>query len=502
LPLFNPRKILERSAALIAGALVPLSLAPYNILFLSFLSLTAFAWLILRAQSKKELFITAMCFGTGLFAVGVSWVYVSIHVYGEATPILAALMTMIFVLFLAALFALPWILLEFTPRRAIDQALCFAAIWLLAEWIRGWILTGFPWLYVGQGHLVSPLSGWLPILGSLGVGFLHALLCATLALAINNGIQKVKITIPTMVAYGLVLAILILSPLLSRLEWTTGLDPIEVSLIQPNIPLEDKWDADLRDANLQILLDLSEGSWNSDILVWPEAALPLATLSSTASAQTLQEVSSFLGPETSLVTGRLVYDSIYRRFHNNVIGLGQGEGEYTKRRLVPFGEYVPLEGLLRGLIEFFDLPMSVITAGDPDQEHLKAGELSVAIALCYEIAYGNQVALDSRNANLLVTVSNDTWFGESIGPHQHFQIAQIRARETSKPVLRGTNNGVTGVIDARGQIVASSEQFVATALTSQLTPHSGSTPFARWGESPLVALLIFVFIFSLGRRSS
>lgn len=502
MPLLIPRKILERSAALFAGALIPFSLAPYNILVLSFVSLTVFAWLILQARNLKDLFITALFFGAGLFLLGVSWVYVSIHVYGEASPILAALMTLIFVVFLAALFAFPWLFLKFTPQRAIEKIICFAVIWLLAEWIRGWIFTGFPWLYIGQGHLISPLSGWLPIVGSLGVGFLHALVCATLAIAISNQIQKVKHTASTLVAYGVAVSILVLSPLLNRLEWTTPLDPIEVSLVQPNIPLEDKWDADLREENLQILLDLSEGSWNSDILIWPEAALPLATLSSSSSAQTLQEVSSHLGPETSLVTGRLVYDSINRRFHNNVIGLGRGSGEYSKRRLVPFGEYVPLENLLRGLIEFFDLPMSVISAGAPEQEHLIAGELKVAIALCYEIAYGNQVAADSQNANLLVTVSNDTWFGESIGPHQHFQIAQIRARETGKPVLRGTNNGLTGVIDARGQVVASSEQFVATSLTSEVTPYSGSTPFARWGESPLVALLIFALIFFIGRGTN
>lgn len=490
--MLNLRNSLERLAALAAGALVPLSFAPYNLLIFSFLGVTLFAWLVLQPQSAKKVFATALFFGFGLFAVGVSWVYVSIHVYGEAPAVLAVLMTFVFVLFLAFLFAIPWLLWKFVPTKPIAQVLCFAALWLLVEWIRGWIFTGFPWLYIGQAHLISPLSGWLPIIGSLGTGFLHAALCAILVLAIKDRCKSKSIIVIGVAG----LALLALSPLQSRINWTTALEPVEVTLIQPNIPLQDKWNAELREVNLQILVDLSENAWNSDILIWPEAALPLATLGNN---DLLIQLSDYLGPDSSLITGRLVYDSINRRFHNNVIGLGDASGEYSKRRLVPFGEYVPLEDQLRGLIEFFDLPMSVITSGDPDQDHLSAGDLRVAIALCYEIAYGNQVARDSRDANLLVTVSNDTWFGDSIGPHQHFQLAQIRARETGKPVLRGTNNGITGTIDSRGRITATSEQFIATALTSQVTPTTGMTPFARWGQTPAVLLALLMLIIFLAR---
>ena len=485
--------ILKRALALFAGGLIPFSLAPFNLLIFSFIGLTIFAWLILQSQNSKTIFVTALFFGLGLFAVGVSWVYVSINVYGEAAPVLAALMTFVFVFFLALLFAVPWLLLEFIPAKPIPQILGFASVWVLAEWVRGWIFTGFPWLYIGQAHLLSPLSGWLPIVGSLGVGFLQAALCATLFFSIRDRAKSKSIIAISLGG----LAFVALSPLLNRVEWTTPIDPIEVTLIQPNIPLQDKWNADLRDANLQILLDLSENSWNSDILVWPEAALPLTTL---GNDKLLFELASHLEPDSSLITGRLVYDSINRRFHNNVIALGDGSGEYSKRRLVPFGEYVPMENQLRGLIEFFDLPMSVISSGDSEQGHLSAGDLRLAVALCYEIAYSDQVAKDSREANLLVTVSNDTWFGDSIGPHQHFQIAQIRARETGKPVLRGTNNGISGVIDSRGRAITTSEQFVATALTTQLTPSSGTTPFARWGQTPAVILGLFALIFLIGLR--
>lgn len=478
-------------AALFAGALVPFSFAPFNLLILSYIGIAVFAWLILLPQNRKSLFINALLFGFGLFAVGVSWVYVSIHDYGEAMPALAVLMTFAFVLFLAAIFATPWLLLSFLPNKPIAQILCFAALWLLGEWLRGWFLTGFPWLYLGQGHLNSTLSGWMPILGSLGIGFVQAAICATLALSIQYRAKPICIRIAAAIA----LFIFIASPLLNRIDWTAPMQPVEVTLVQPNISLIDKWNAELRDANLQRLLDLSEGHWNTDILVWPEAALPLTHL---GNDQLLSEISEYLGPETSLLTGRLVYDSISRRFYNNVIGLGNGSGEYSKRRLVPFGEYVPLENQLRGLINFFDLPMSMISSGDSVQDQLKAGQLSIAIALCYEIAYGHQVAIDSRTANLLTTVSNDTWFGDSIGPHQHFQLAQVRAKETGKPVLRGTNDGISGLIDQRGRVIIQTDQFVATSVTAEVTPYSGKTPFSYWGQTPMTILAMFTLLIFAG----
>tara|TARA_B110000483_G_scaffold218363_1_gene271631 strand:+ start:15999 stop:17408 length:1410 start_codon:yes stop_codon:yes gene_type:complete len=461
--------------------------------------LTLFAWLILQPASRKSIFFTALLFGIGLFGVGVSWIYVSIHDYGEAPMALALTMMTLFVVFLAAIFALPWVLLSSIYQSALGsktsvQILCFAALWLIVEWIRSWFLTGFPWLYVGQGHLNSPLLGWAPIIGALGIGFLQAGICATLALSLRDRCKSKSLRVTCMLA----IILLISSPLLIRIVWTESLEPIQIALVQPNIPLQDKWDPALREVNLQKIIDLSEPHWNADILVWPEAALPLTTL---GQDELLVELSEYTGPDTSLLSGRLVYDPFEKRFLNNVIGLGHGSGEYSKRRLVPFGEYVPFEDQLRGIIEFFDLPMSVISRGDAVQEHLQAGELSIAVAVCYEIAYGHQVGIDSQSANLLMTVSSDTWFGNSIGPHQHFQLAQVRALETSKPVIRGTNNGITGLIDHRGRIQARAEQFSATVLTGSLVPQRGMTPFSRWGQNPMAFLsfLILALVYAAGR---
>lgn len=481
------KSIIGGIAAAGAGALIPLSFAPFNQIIPSFIGLSLFAGLILQAQSQKQIFTLALLFGFGLFAVGVSWVYVSIHQYGEAATPLALMMTFAFVLFLAAIFATPWLLLGLFQRNPYSLIAGFASVWFLGEWLRGWFLTGFPWLYLGQAHLHSNLSGWLPIIGSQGVGFIQALICATFATTLLYRRQNPRLYALT----GLAILVYLASILLDAKEWTAPEQVQQVTLIQPNIPLQDKWNPALRDANLQRLLDLSRDAWNTDILVWPEAALPLTTL---GNDDLLNQLTGYLGPETSLLTGRLVYNPANRRFYNNLIGLGAARGEYSKRRLVPFGEYVPLEDQLRGLIEFFDLPMSVISAGEPQQESLTAGDAKLAIALCYEIAYGNQVAADSRDANLLITISNDTWFGDSIGPHQHFQLAQIRARETGKPVLRGTNNGISGVIDHRGNAVAQTGQFIATSLQAEVIPHSGSTPFSLRGQKPMLALVTAILL--------
>jgi apolipoprotein N-acyltransferase len=167
--------------------------------------------------------------------------------------------------------------------------------------------------------------------------------------------------------------------------------------------------------------------------------------------------------------------------------MGAGTGVYHKQRLVPFGEYVPLEAQLRGLIQFFDLPMSSFSPGPSGQKPLAAGAYRVAPFICYEIVYGDLVGRSARDAELLITISNDSWFGDSIGPWQHLQIAQMRGRENGRYVLRATNNGISAIIDHQGRILQRTEQFVATTLTGEAEPMLGVTPFGSFGNTPIIA---------------
>ena len=435
----------------------------------------------------------ALSFGVGMFGVGVSWVYVSIHTYGETAAPLALLLTSLFVLLLALMFALPWLLWSRVRPTAASKTLAFAAIWVITELLRGWIFTGFPWLYLGHAHAESILAGWLPVTGAVGVSFVLALASAATALLLiqrhDRALQLVTASAWVLLAAG---------PLLGNLQWTSPLAVRSAVLIQPAIPLEDKWNPALREANLQILFDLSEPLWDTDLMVWPEAALPVSFDANAALLNELTERANRQG--TSLLTGRLVYKPLERRFYNNLIGLGNASGEYSKRRLVPFGEYVPFENQLRGLIGFFDLPMSTLSAGDAAQPLLLARGLKIAVAICYEIAYAGQTAAGAGEANLIVTVSNDTWFGDSIGPHQHLQLAQVRAVETAKPVLRATNNGISALVASDGHIIASAAQFEATTVSAEFEPTVGSTPFSRWRHWPLIAILFAVLPFVVDRK--
>jgi len=190
--------------------------------------------------------------------------------------------------------------------------------------------------------------------------------------------------------------------------------------------------------------------------------------------------------DTTLITGIPNRPPGTDGTYNSIVALGAGEGTYLKQRLVPFGEYVPLEDILRGLITFFDLPMSYMTSGPANQGPLRAGAFRLSPSICYEVVYPDLVARGAREADLLITISNDSWFGESIGPLQHLQMARMRALENGRYLIRGTNNGVSALVDHRGQVIASTEQFVETSLTGEVEAMLGNTPFGSFGSMPVI----------------
>ncbi|MDP5069501.1 MAG: apolipoprotein N-acyltransferase [Congregibacter sp.] len=359
----------------------------------------------------------------------------------------------------------------------------FAAFWVFGEWLRSWLLTGFPWLYLGYAHVDTWLAGWAPITGVYGLSFAVAFTASCVFLTWRSPQPA------TVLSYGGLLATLWGGGLMLKpIEWVAPASelPLSVAIYQPNIPLEQKWDP----RNYQNILRQYEGAVRTmfahDLVLWPESAIP----------RTADRASEFLDAiarraslsDTVLITGIPTRDAKDRYF-NSVIALGQGKGVYSKQRLVPFGEYVPLEKQLRGLIDFFDLPMSNFSRGSSKQGPLQAGNHRVAPLICYEIVYPELVAKSAQRAELLVTISNDSWFGASIGPLQHLQMARMRALENGRYLLRGTNNGVSAIIDHRGQIVARTEQFVESTLVGDAQVMLGNTPFTSFGSSPLLIAL-------------
>lgn len=493
---------------LVAGALQTFTLAPYGLWLLGPVSI---ALILLCTQALKPSgkaekgFLYGWIFGLGLFGSGASWVYVSINTYGNAPPVLAGGLTVIFVAGLALFSALNfWLYFKLRGDNRLINSFLFTAIWVLGDGFRTVFLTGFPWLFLGYSHLESPLSGWIPVIGVHGLTFIVALSGTALALLLASDTKQHKFGL---LAFALIFWIS--GPALSTINWSQSKvsnteeskDELSVALIQTNIPQELKWRRSQIPKTLKLLETMSEQAWQSDVIVWPETAVPrlydqalpfLNVMSELAKANNSNIFSGIPFRHIDRESGRQVY-------HNSIVSLGareaEGESIYHKQKLVPFGEYVPLEDLLRGLIDFFNLPMSDFRTGAEDQALLKSFDYQVAPFICYEVVYPDFVAKQSADADYLITISNDSWFGTSIGPLQHLEMAQMRAAENARYMVRGTNNGVSAIIDERGKITAQSEQFVQTILFSKIRLLEGRTPFSHTGSTPLFwfcALLVLV----------
>jgi apolipoprotein N-acyltransferase len=382
-------------------------------------------------------------------------------------------------------------------RRPQSNWLLYPASWVLGEWVKCWLLTGFPWLFLGYAHLETPLSGWAPAGGILAVSFFVALSGSALFQCLLAG-RRQQVLLLTLIA-----AIWSGGWLLQRINWVEPAGaPVQFAMIQPNIPQSIKWQPDAFDTIIRGYLDMSQGLWDADILVWPEAAIPrlyqnTTTLMKQLDAQAQRQHSTLItGIPFRQEAGSAGSSALY----NAVVALGHGQGTYFKQRLVPFGEYVPLEQWLRGLIDFFDLPMSSFSWGPAEQRPLQAGRWRLAPLVCYEVVYPDMVANDAQQADFILTISNDSWFGRSIGPAQHFQIARMRALENGRYLIRGTNNGITGIVDHRGRVQQRAEQFTRATVRGAAVPMQGLTPFGRSGSLPLIAALLALFPLCLLRR--
>ena len=471
---------------------MPLALAPYSLWPIAVLSLATLCYQ-LTGQPFKEAWARATCYNLGLFLSGVSWLYISIHEHGFVAPPLALLATGLFCTFMALISSLPFLLWSTMSPTWVTSLIAFPALWVLGEWLRSWLFSGFPWLLVGYSHLSTWLGGWAPIGGVFWLSFVTAMSAACLAQYARGHAGQLPLTLCSLVLVSFVGG----GYWLKQAEWGQPLGrPLSVALVQPNIAQNQKWSADRRRLILDRLQQQSQPHWGRDLIVWPEAAIPA----------TPQQVSSFLtkvstraaNANTALVTGIPTRDD--NGFHNSVMALGAASGEYHKTRLVPFGEYIPLESVVRGAIKFFDLPMSNFVRGARQQALLQIDKRPLAVAICYEVVYPDLVARISDGATMLLTVSNDGWFGDSLALPQHLQMAQMRAAENAKPMLRATNNGLTAIIDYRGRVTGQLAPFTRGELRGEIQPRSGQTVFSRWRSWPTILMCFAILGGLLLRR--
>ena len=479
--------------ALLAGCLFPLGFAPLNVWPLTILSIALFIPL-LEGQTGGRSFLRGWLYGFGFYAVGVSWVYISINTYGYTPQWLSIILTGLFAAGLALFFGLfAWSYQKLALERW--YWLAFACWWVIFEWIKSWLLSGFPWLYAGNAFIDTPLAGLAPITGVLGMSWVVALTAALLVFSVKRAAKRRQTAV-------LVLAIWAACYGLQTQTWVAPSikDSLDIAIVQGNIPQEKKWDPKERDNILATYSRNTEANWDRDLIIWPEAALPVF----------YQEAGEFMGriqlkaqdTDTALITGTPYWQAGETEYYyfNSIVSVGNGNGVYHKQRLVPFGEYVPLEQAIRGLIPFFDLPMSSFTPGSDEQKPLMAAGASFAPFICYEIVYPEQVRSLGKDADYLITISNDAWFGRSWGPHQHFQIARLRALELGKYLVRATNTGITAIIDHRGQVQSRIPRFEEAVLTGTIYTTEGSTPYQLLGWWPVLGFCLLIIIVCQIRR--
>ena len=489
-----------------AGALVTLSLAPFHILPAAPLAAGLLYWVLQQARASH--FALGWCFGAGLFGSGASWVFVSIHEFGYTSVPLALVLTALFCAGLALCSAITWGLYGWIKRSSqpspFNRLLLFACLWLLGEWLRSWLLTGFPWLFVGYSQTEAWLAPWAPLIGVYGISFILALSGACLAqllMAYRAQSTPAPAIRQHRVAAALAAALWLLAPLLASIEWTESYgEPQRAALVQANISQHDKWRPEQLATTLALYQQLSDKHWaSSDVLIWPEAAIPRFYQQLNPFFDSVEQRAS--DSDTALLTGVPTRSTHGDEVHNSMIALGHAEGLYHKQRLVPFGEYVPFYSVLGGLLAFFELPVSTMHSGDSNQAALRIHQYQSRPLICYEVVYPGLAARTAQHSDVLVTVSNDAWFGRSVGPIQHLQMAQMRALETGRYLLRGTGSGVSAIIDANGKILQRSELFEQQVVTGKFRLMSGQTPWMQLGYwlVPLLAVFQVFFIAIVGR---
>ncbi len=471
--------------SLLAGALAVAGFAPLGFWPFPVLSLATLFALLARTGSVRAGFVIGFLWGLGFFIAGVSWVFVSLSVYGGMAAWLAALATFLFCAFLALFSAAVGALQARWPVPPGARLLLLMPLaWGVTEWVRGWIFTGFPWLAMGYSQApASPLAGYAPLLGVYGVSYLLALIAALLAWSVT---ARAPLATRAWAAAAIV-ALGVGGQALRGVAWTTPDGaPTTVALLQGNIPQDMKWRPEKTQATLERYARMAAAS-PAQLIVLPETALPLFE---SDLPETYRDGLISLGRQNGGdVLAGLPTGSLAGAYYNSVVSYGRAPSQrYHKVHLVPFGEYIPLKALWGWVIEVLHIPLSDFARGAVDQRPLAIGGQRVAVNICYEDAFGEEIIRQLPEASVLVNVSNLAWFGDSFAPWQHAQMSQMRALETGRMMLRATNTGVTAIIDAKGRILASLPLFTTGSLSGSIQGYAGSTPYVRWGNAPVLVL--------------
>lgn len=481
---FQTQALWRLCGAFALGAVLNLAFAPVGWWPFAVFAPAAL-FVLIKGLPPRRAAWTGAAFGAGLFSFGTYWLYTCIHRFGLApiwlTLVLQAALVALMATYSAALCFLAnrfWL-----KAGATRDWLVLPALWVLLEWLRGWALSGFPWLSLGYAFIDSPLAGWAPLLGVYGVTWAAAYAAVALTVLLSPGPPGARRWPALAVLAGLFL----LPALLARHNWTRPAGPaFAVAAVQGAVSQDVKWQENNRAATLERYTRLTTDAWGARLIVWPEAALPILAPELRDFLQALQAAGRQHGADFAV--GLVNYKPETHQFFNGLLVMSDtGGGWYYKRHLVPFGEYFPVPPFVRSWMRLMSLPYDDLTPGAEDQPVLSAAGQKLGLTICYEDAYGSHQLKILREATLLINVTNNAWYGDSAAPHQHLQIARFRALEAGRYLLRAANDGITAVIGPHGGIVARLPQFQEAVLRAEVRPMSGLTPYARLGNYPVVA---------------
>ena len=500
-----PYSLSHRASLVVAfalGAVAVAGYAPFYLFPLPVATLAGLFYLWSRAKTPRAAATIGLAYGLGLFLLGVSWIFVSLHNFGAMPAPLAALATFLFCAFLALLPAAA----GYACARAVGTdgmkfGLLAPAAWTVAEWTRGWLFTGFPWLVTGYSQVPwSPLAGYAPVLGIYGVTLATAASSGLLLLLWRHASTRkdhVRILRPLLL---LLLAVWLGGWALKQVEWTHSVGaPLRVSLLQANIAQDLKWNEDRIIETLESYRSLATQA-PSPLIVLPETALPLFL--DRVPRGYLEDLARHARRNGGDILVGVPERQANGEYFNSVVSFGTAATQtYRKSHLVPFGEFIPLRPVLGWIVSVLAIPLQDFSRGTNQRPLAVAGQ-QVAVNICYEDAFGEEIIRQLPEATVLINVSNVAWFGRSIAPRQHLQISQARALETGRHMLRATNTGVTAVIGPDGRVLASAPEFEVATVTHTVRGRGGATPYVRMGNGPALALCLvsigaFVWI---GRR--
>lgn len=490
----SPRQALV--LALIAGAINVFSFAPFGWWWLQFLTLALLFRLTLQAPSARQALLTGWAFGSGWLVCCIYWLYISMHDYGGMPAPMAAFAVVLLAVALGIFIGLAcgfaaWFRRRFSAHDTILLLLVLPAAWTFAEWLRGWIFTGFPWTISGYAHTNAPLAGFAPLIGVYGIGCLVALLAGCLALLPQKKIPLVLFVTILAAGFGL-----------HQISWTVpNGQPISVRLLQGNVPQEMKFNAEHLNDTLMLYEDMIRAA-PADLIATPETALPL--LLHQLPQDYLPRLSDFATATNShLAIGIPVSDGP-QQYANSVIGISPAPASraapalyrYDKHHLVPFGEFIPFG--FQWFVDMMRIPLGSFTPGDATPVPFTVRDQRVLPNICYEDLFGEEIAGQLRTSRaegsptptILLNVSNIAWFGDSIALPQHLQISQMRAIETGRPMLRATNTGATAVIAPDGQVRSELQPFTRGVLTASVQGYRGITPYVLAGNALVVLLAL------------